>query len=106
MSSKPVLVFDTSVLNALADDDDGAALIAALRAGFVVCLTGSNISEILANADANRRKQLLDLCRLLLADGFCLVPHHWIIERMVARYHRAQPFNWKAVDVRFREGEI
>jgi len=106
MSRKPVLIFDTSVFNALADDGDGASLVAGLRAGYVVCLTGLNISEILANQDADRREQLLDLCRLFLGEGLCLVPHHWIIERMVAQYYKAQAFNWKSVDVRFREGEI
>lgn len=106
MSSKPLLIFDTSVFNALADDGDGVSLVAGLRAGYAICLTGLNISEILANSDANRRKQLLDLCRLFLADGLCLVPHHWVIERMVAQHHRTRSFNWRSVDVRFREGEI
>ena len=61
---------------------------------------------VLANSDANRRKQLLDLCRLFLAESLCLMPHHWIIERMVTQHSLAQAFNWRSVDVRFREGEI
>src|SRR5271165_5346565 len=93
-SNKPVLIFDTSVLNALADDGDGASLVAGLRVGCVVCLTGLNISEVLANSDPDRRKQLLGLCRLFRAEGLCLAPHHWIVERMVAQHRRAQAFNW------------
>jgi hypothetical protein len=106
MCQKPALVFDTSVLNALADDGDLASLVAGLRAAYVVCLSGLNISEIVANRDSDRRKQLLGLCRLFLGEGPCLVPHHWIIERMVAQYNSAQSFNWKSVDVRFHEAEI
>ncbi len=106
MRGKPVLIFDTSVFNALADDGAGPSLVAGLREGYVVWLTGLNFSEIIASANAGRRKQLLDLCRLFMADGLCLMPHHWIVESMAKGFHQTSPFDWSRVDVRFRGAEI
>lgn len=103
---RPALIFDTSALNALADDSDSASLTAGLKAGCVVCLTALNISEIFANTSADRRRKLLDLCKLFVAEGSCLAPHHWIIERLVTAYQQGRSFDWRAVNAGFRDGAI
>lgn len=102
MSVKPRLIFDTSAYNALADDGDCRVLIQALKDRFSVRLTALNVSEILANSDDGRRNQVLGVCRMFLADTRCLMPHHWIVERMAKSHYLANPFDWRAVDVQFR----
>lgn len=69
-------------------------------------MTALNITEILANTSADRRSQLFDLCKLFVIDGRCLAPHHWIIERLVTMHWKGGSFDWRAVNVGFRGGEI
>jgi hypothetical protein len=60
------LIFDTSSLNALADDGESQIIAKALGEGFLVRLSETNISEIGANPKIERRDKLLALCRRLV----------------------------------------
>jgi hypothetical protein len=101
MQDGPIWTPDTSALNRLADDPDSDALIAGLRSGFHVRLTFTSVSEVISNADAERRRKLHRVCRLLLSAGDCIDPQHEIIEKMVAQFELASSFDWREVSVEF-----
>ena len=99
------IIFDTSALNKLAEDRESEALLAGLKSAFTLRLTETNIGEIAATPDANKRLGLLDLCRQLLSAGDCIQPYQRIIEQLIIQSQNAISFDWKSVDVRFRECE-
>lgn len=108
MVCKKTAIFDTSGLNRLFDDHDRDCLVAGLSAGYRVCFTGNNISEIIATGATTRRTQLLDFCLpFLSAGGMCLQPFNSVIQRVCAPFdpRAVAPLSWRLVDVRFRESE-
>jgi hypothetical protein len=105
MANRPVLIFDTSALNALLDDKESEFLIPALRSGFFVRETGTNLEEVAATTSVDRRQKLLDLCRRLLSAGGCVQPYHLIIEALIRHWIGATAFNWKDIRIRFQDYE-
>jgi hypothetical protein len=105
IAGKQTLIFDTSALNRLADDKDSGALLAGLKAAFSIRLTATNIDDVAATPDANRRRALLDLCKQLLFGGECIQPYHWIIEQLITQADSAASLGWQELDIRSREYE-
>src|SRR5437879_8435482 len=105
MANKPVAIFDTSVFNKLTEDNGSSSRIAGLKSGFTILLTGTNLDEIVATSSSEQRRVLLDVCRRLLSAGYCIQPHHWIVEQLIAEFQKAASFDWKRVGVRFPECE-
>lgn len=99
-------MFDTSGLNALADDPETSIVTKALPIGFRVLLSETNICEITATKRGGRRLELLDLCRCLIHAGEGINPYHEIL-RDLARAHSANParFEWHRVNIRWPEME-
>jgi hypothetical protein len=102
---KPTVIFDTSALNKLTDDSESTSLLAGLRSSFTIRLTGTNVEEIAATSCAQRRQDLLNYCKRLLSAGDCIGPHSLVLEALLKRFSEATVFDWKTVDVRFREYE-
>lgn len=105
MGNRPILTFDTSGINCLADDADSSVLIAGLRSGFYVRLTFTSVSEIIATTCGERRRVLLGVCRRLLASGDCIGPQNEVLTNLIAQFEEAPSFNWATVPVRLREAE-
>jgi hypothetical protein len=105
MNSNPILTFDTSGINQLADDPDSEALIAGLRSGFYFRLTFLSVSEIIANKKRNRRVQLLRTCRQLVSSGDCIDPPHEIVRKTVIQFEEPPAFDWTRVSVDFPEAQ-
>src|SRR6185503_4987270 len=61
------LYFDTSALNGFADDVDRERVIARIRRSHVVRISITNILEIVASTNSERRTQLLDIVHQLLS---------------------------------------
>jgi hypothetical protein len=100
VSRKPIIIFDTSGINHLADEEDFNALAAGLRAGYHTRLTGSNIEEIAATTAAEDRGKLLDTCQLLLASGDCIDPFNWLVEKHVKAFDQhPKEYLWKRINV-------
>ena len=101
IDSRNKLIFDTSGLNALSDDKDCMAITKCLGIGFRVRLTETNLAEIGATQDPQRRAKLLSICQRLVGAGECIGPYHWIVEQQI-KLHAARPdvFNWQRVEVR------
>jgi len=105
MGHKPILIFDTSSINRLADEPDSDALIAAFRSGFYTKFTFTNVLEIVATTCGERRGKLLGVCKQLLCSGECIDPQKEIIRKLVVRFGEQEPFDWREVDIRFRSAE-
>lgn len=108
-SERKKLIFDTSGINALADDPDYLPLIHGLRSIHLFGVTETAISEIAANSDKTRRIQLLGVLERLLKFGMCVIPYHMIIEKQARAYLAdRRAYDWRLVNVRFEkaEGEV
>lgn len=105
-SGRKKLIFDTSGINALADDPDYGALIRGLRISHLVRVTETTVSEIAANSDEARRIQLLGGLERLLKFGMCIFPFHVIIKEQAKAYLAdRRGYKWRRVNVRFAEAE-
>lgn len=108
MSTRPIVIPDTTVINKLAEDKEMAfPLIAGLKSSYLVRLSATNIDEIIATSDAGKRARLLDICRdLLTADNAEIIrPFHDIIEKLIIAFERGGSFDWKRIPVRLPEYE-
>jgi hypothetical protein len=104
--NRQILIFDTSVVNALVDDRDSEPLIAGLRSGYFIRFPFAVVGEIIANSSGERREKLLHVCRRLLSSaGDCIEPQHEIIKIMVARFEKALPLGFEHVNLRMTEAE-
>ena len=100
------LIFDTSGINALADDPDYVALIRGLQLTHLFGVTETAISEIAANSDETRRIQLLGVLERLLKFGMGVIPFHVIIKEQAKAYLAdRRRYDWRRVNVRFAEAE-
>lgn len=100
------LMFDTSGLNALADDPSCLEIVKSLGLGFVVRLTETNLSEIGATSETTRRSRLLAVCKHMAHAGECVRPYHWIIEELTKAHARSNAhFNWRDPSIRGPELE-
>jgi hypothetical protein len=107
ISSKTILIPDTSALNHLLDDPDSVHLVTGLKAGYFIRLTGDNFREIVATKNEERRQQLLTMCRQLLLAGEFALPYNWLLEGHIIHFHQnPQAYNWKLRSVRFRHAEM
>ncbi|MGA7849087.1 MAG: hypothetical protein WCA13_08250 [Terriglobales bacterium] len=106
MKGKPILAFDTSALNHLADDGNRDLRIAAIQSGYELRLPELATGEIYATPEFSRRKDLYEVCRKLLNNGCCISPPHWLISRL-AKCHHGDPitFDWSNVPWRIRADE-
>jgi hypothetical protein len=104
--AKSELIFDTSGLNALADDPSSPAIIKSLGLGFIVRLSETSIAEIAATRDSARRNRLLDVCRHMVYAGECIRPYNLIIEQLTQAHAKdGARFNWETLSVRGPELE-
>lgn len=103
VSRKPILVFDTSVINQLTAEKDFPALAAGLTAAYSTRLTGSNIAELVATTKSEKRERLLNTCQRLLASGDCIDPFNWIVEKHTKAFDQNPAgYDWKKINIRNR----
>ena len=105
VSRKPVIIFDTSGINNLADEKDFKALAAGLRTAYHTRLTGSNIEEIAATTKPEDRGKLLDRCQLLLSSGDCIDPFNWLVEKQVRAFDQPPEGVYLKNDQRTQRGD-
>lgn len=103
--NRPILTFDTSAINRVADDPDCEALIDGLGVGFHPRLTFTSVGEIIATANRDRRESLLRVCKRMLSVGDCIDPQHEIIRKMIEGFEADATLDWTEVYVRFPEAE-
>lgn len=104
--TRPTVIFDTSALNALADESEANAIATSLGIGWRVRLSETCLSEVGATKTPARRETLLELCRRLQYSGECIRPYNWIIETLTLSHARnPDDFDWRAIDLRGPEIE-
>ena len=106
MANKPVIIFDTSALNKLADEGDSAALTRRATRGFTARLTGTSVDEIAATPEADRRCKLLGLCRRLLSAASCIQPHALLCQALITQFSKTNASEWQAISGRLTEDMI
>jgi hypothetical protein len=100
------LIFDTSGINALADDRESTVIVRGLPSAYLVGVTETVIAEVAANSNEARRLELLRIIERLLKFGMCVNPFHVIIERQGKAYLADRSgYEWRRVNVRFPEAE-
>jgi hypothetical protein len=100
------IIFDTSAINALEADKDLVAITQSLSVAYKVGIPETTLSEVIACPDELERRRLLDVFKRLLKSGNCIMPFQWIVEEQAKAYQRyPSGYDWKRLDVRFKEGE-
>jgi hypothetical protein len=105
-SRKPILIFDTSVVNRLASEPEFPAIAAGLRTAYWIRLTESNISELVATSDSDTRNALLGTCQRLLASGDCIDPFNLVVEKHTKEFDQnPAAYDWTRINVQNRDLE-
>jgi len=94
--------FDTSAINALAEDD---GLLAAIKSGFFTRLTFPSVEEPLATSNETKRNRLFDILNALRINGECLQAHNTIATQLIQNYEQHRSSQWASQDIRFVECE-
>jgi hypothetical protein len=105
---RPVIIFDTTVINRFAEDRKAAGpLIAGLKSGYTVRLTATNVDEIIATHNAGERDQLLDVCREFLeSDSTEIIrPFHELTGNLIVEFEKRGSCDWERVPLRLPEYE-
>jgi hypothetical protein len=103
LSSRPKIIFDTSVINQLEDRGaDSEPLMRGLELGYQVCLTAMTADEILSiTKNPERREALLKRFGRLLSNSRCIWPPNEVVRLHVLNYqHDRSQYDWRRVDVR------
>jgi len=106
VEGRPVVIFDTSAINWLTDDAERLPLMSGIKAGFWFRLNGDSFGELVATTDSARRKALLEVSKLLVTAGDCLLPHDELLKEAVKQHAAGGKFDWRAVPVRCKEYEV
>jgi hypothetical protein len=100
------IIFDTSAINALEAEKDLVAITQSLSVAFRAGIPETTVSEVIACPDEPKRRRLLDVLNRLLRSGNCIMPFQWIVEEQAKAYQRDPlRYDWKRLDLRFKEGE-
>lgn len=68
---RPIICFDASAINRLADDPDASVLQALLAGNYFSRITSTNLEEIGANQNSHRKQRLHEIMNPLVLWGMC-----------------------------------
>jgi hypothetical protein len=102
---QPRLSFDTSAVNALADNPDCMPLLAGIQAGYFTRLTFPSVTEPLSSSDAARRDKLFDILNVLRRNGECLEAHGSILTELARNHQKFGSSKWDSLNIRFIQCE-
>lgn len=103
---RPVVIFDTSALNKLANDPDVNSLFPGIKTAYFVRITGTMIGELVATESSERRRRLLAFERRLRSEGEIILPFAGIIAESIKSFKKdATTFDWRKIQIAFREAE-
>jgi hypothetical protein len=98
VTDKPIVIFDTSAVNALYDDAQRDVRSATLRCAYYPRLVFSVLDELVATQDAYRNKQLYDLALSLQSAGDLMLPFNYLLIAHVREYCTSASYDWKAAN--------
>ncbi len=101
----PIVTFDTSAHNRLAQDKDVSrsnAVLEKLNSEYWFRFAALSIEELFATRKAESRKALFASCQAIQrGPSECLLPSNWLTEQMILHYAKDPAnFDWKLVNVR------
>ncbi len=103
---RPIVIFDTSAFNKLANDPEVDALFAGLKAAFFVHITGTMIGELVATDSGDRRQRLLAFERRLRSEGDMILPFANIIDNSIKAFKQnPDDFDWRRIQILFKTAE-
>lgn len=105
MPYRPIICFDTSAINRLADDFDSYVLQALIARNYFSRITSTSIEEIVKNQGRHRRQQLNEFINPLVAAGECVLPPHQIVKKLAQAHATGKDFDWRKSDIRFYVAE-
>ena len=98
VTDKPVVVYDTSAVNALYDDVHRDARLTTLRCAYYPRLVFSVLDELVATQDAYKNKQLYDMALSLQSAGDPMLPFNYLLIAHVREYCTSAAYDWKAAN--------
>lgn len=103
MSSKPTIIFDTSVLNKFVKEKDSTPVFCGVLSGYTVRITAMTVEEFAATPEVELRRSLFQMCRRLLAAGYATIIEQptRILELLIQlNAKNGSAFDWIQVPVR------
>jgi hypothetical protein len=103
---RPIIIFDTSALNRLANDPDVNTLFAGIKTAYFVRITGTMIGELVATESSEHRRRLLAFERRLRSEGEVILPFADIIAESIKSFKMdAMAFDWRKIHIPFKVAE-
>ena len=97
-TKRPMVILDTSAMNALYDDAEGASKLNKLRHAYFPLLTFSVLDELVATTDPYRNTQLFELALKIQSAGNCILPFNYLLKNHVHGFLAGTDFDWKRVN--------
>jgi hypothetical protein len=98
--SRPVLIFDTSVVNKFAAFPDFPAVLNGMKEAYFIRIPESVLSELVATKNTELRQRLFSTERRLRSVGEVIHPFHKIIEFSIKAFeHDPHAFDWQRLHV-------
>jgi hypothetical protein len=102
----PIVTFDTSAHNRLADDPRSELVIARINSGLSIRFAGSSVEELYACPNPRRGKLFASCRRLQCGPSECLLPSNLLIRKLIlAHFNDPANFDWNAINVRYAADE-
>ncbi|HUA97672.1 MAG TPA: hypothetical protein VMA34_05045 [Terracidiphilus sp.] len=95
---RPIVIFDTSAVNAIYDDLDRDKKIHQLSNIYLPRLTFAVVDEVLATPDDYRRTQLFEVTLKLQNAGDCILPFHYLFMNHVRAFACGAKYDWTLVN--------
>lgn len=98
MTDKPIIMFDTSAINRLAEDPSWDGLVVGIHTSFHVKLSLIVLQEMLATSCAKQREKFLKVCQALLKDGDCIFAFEPLLKEHIQAFELGE-YSWLRVCV-------
>jgi hypothetical protein len=98
VTDKPVVIYDTSAINALYDDVYCDARLTTLRCAYHPRLVFSVLDELVATQDAYKNKRLYDMALSLQSAGDPMLPFNYLLIAHMREYCTNATYDWKAAN--------
>jgi hypothetical protein len=94
-TQRPIVIYDTSAVNALYNDLQREARLRTLRGAYHPRLVFSVVDELVATRDPYKNKQLFDMALSLQSAGDCMLPFHYLLISQIRQYVSVASFDWR-----------
>jgi hypothetical protein len=98
--TRPIIIFDTSVVNKFEQSPEFTTLLAGLKAAYFVRVPETVIAEIVASKDSGLRLRLFNAARRLRSVGEAIRPFNHIVQDSIRLFEKdPSAFDWRRIPV-------